>query len=150
MPSPQRHFLLQCLQGGCGRGVWCKDLPDFPMDVGAGDWEAKRELCPGSAPAPLGWRRGGPCSRQGISHFTSFQMQSLEKAVAGQRGLCNAGTNASELLACVALPAGDGYAQNTSEAGKKPYLFPGNLDKLEPSPDQKRRVRFPNVKRQLQ
>ena len=44
MASPKRHCLLQHLQGGCGGDIWCKDLLNFPMNVGAGDWEATGSL----------------------------------------------------------------------------------------------------------
>lgn len=80
-------------------GIWCKDLPNFAM--GAGD----REVTSSLAPALLGCCHWGPCSHQDINCSTSFQMQSLGKAVAGDCWLlcwhqC--------LLAavCVALPAG--------------------------------------------
>lgn len=50
-------------------------------------------------------------------------MQSLEQAVAGERGLRAAGIDAWELPVCAALPAGDGHARNTSEARKKPIYI---------------------------
>lgn len=89
MPSPKRRFLLQHLQGGCHGAIWCKDLLNFPLDVGSGGQEVTGSL----ALVLLGWSHWGPCSHQGINSFTSFQMQSSGKAVARERGLCRAGAN---------------------------------------------------------